>query len=155
MGWGCCRSPDRVAPPGRAGGFGGRGRGWRFKAVKSRNAALKAFSARRIAAGCRMEGNEAAVACAGCGQAAALRFGSFCSSGCYQRDWRRRRRASCCEICAGCRRDFVPTRKDARWCSDSCRFCAYRARLAARAAEEAARAAARQASKDLAASLIG
>ena len=56
---------------------------------------------------------------------------------------------------AGCRREFVPTRKDARWCSDSCRFRAYRARLAARAAEEAARAAARQASKDLAASLIG
>ena len=33
------------------------------------------------------------LACVGCGQAASLRDGSFCSSACRQREWRRRRRA--------------------------------------------------------------
>ena len=71
--------------------------------------------------------------CKGCGQAADLRVGSFCSGACYQRDRRRRRRPHL--ICASCRRDFVAARKDARWCSDACRFRAYRGRLAIKAEE--------------------
>ena len=73
------------------------------------------------------------VVCSGCGQATALRDGSFCSPACRQRDRRARRRASRRLICAACKEAFVPSRKDARFCSDACRFHAYRARKAAKA----------------------
>jgi hypothetical protein len=53
----------------------------------------------------------------------------------YQREWRRRRRAARRMVCAGCRQEFSPARRDARFCSDACRFRAYRARLAAKEAE--------------------
>jgi hypothetical protein len=56
----------------------------------------------------------------------------------YLREWRRRRRAARRQVCFGCRHDFTPARKDTKFCSDSCRFRAYRARLRA-AAEERAR----------------
>jgi hypothetical protein len=90
--------------------------------------------------------------------------GSYCSSACRKRAWRRRRRTAL--ICAGCRREFTPAMKGQRHCTDACRFKAYRARLAAKAAAavrardlaqraaERARAA-RQASIDLAHALIG
>ena len=57
------------------------------------------------------------------------------SSAQYHRERRRRRREARRFVCAGCRRDFCPTRKDARYCTGACRFKAYRRRLAARAAE--------------------
>ena len=96
------------------------------------------------------------VDCLGCGQPMAARAGlAVCSHRCRKRELRARHRRERRQLCAACRRDFVPTRKDARFCSDACRFKAYRGRLAARAEAEAARAAARQAAKDLAARLIG
>jgi hypothetical protein len=40
------------------------------------------------------------------------------------------------QVCTGCRREFIPARRDARFCSDACRFRAYRRRLAAKAADD-------------------
>ena len=69
-------------------------------------------------------------------------FGEAYRSGCrmrdsadYQREWRARRRAARRMACFGCRQEFSPARKDTKFCSDSCRFKAYRGRLAAKAAE--------------------
>jgi hypothetical protein len=104
-----------------------------------------------------------AIACQGCGQAAPLLDGSYCSSACRQRADRRRRRAQRRQICAGCRREFNPRRRDALYCTAACRVMAYRRRNEAKAAaaerardlaqREAERArAARRASIDLAAS---
>jgi hypothetical protein len=77
------------------------------------------------------------VVCLGCAQAMArpprARFPT-CSNGCAKRERRARHRRERRLICAGCRREFCPTRRDAKFCSDACRFRAYRARLAARAA---------------------
>jgi hypothetical protein len=53
----------------------------------------------------------------------------------YLREWRARRRAARRVLCFGCRQEFSPARRDARFCSDACRFRAYRARLAAKEAE--------------------
>ena len=53
----------------------------------------------------------------------------------YLREWRARRRANRRQVCFGCRQEFAPARKDAKFCSDSCRFKAYRGRLAAKEAE--------------------
>jgi hypothetical protein len=73
------------------------------------------------------------------------------TSATYQREWRARRRAARRLVCAGCRLEFIPARKDARFCSGACRFRAYRRRLAAKAADDDL---ARQRA-DLLASLIG
>jgi hypothetical protein len=82
-----------------------------------------------------------AVICLGCGQPMAARAGlAVCSHRCRKRELRARHRRARRLICTGCRREFVPTRKDARYCTDGCRFKAYRARNEARAA--AARASA-------------
>jgi hypothetical protein len=82
--------------------------------------------------------DQATIACSGCGQTAPLRDGSYCSSGCRLRAWRRRRRAERRQTCAGCRREFNPRRRDARYCTDACRFKVYRERLEAKAAAERA-----------------
>ena len=85
------------------------------------------------------------VVCLGCGESMAPRAGlAVCSHRCRKRELRARRRRERRQICAGCRHDFTPARSDARYCTDACRFKAYRRRLAARAAE-AERAARRQA----------
>jgi hypothetical protein len=89
-----------------------------------------------------------ARACAGCGKMAALRDGSFCCRACRQREWRARRRRERRLVCASRGADFCPTRSDARFCSNACRFYAYRRRKKIKAAEAKQRA-------DFIASLIG
>jgi hypothetical protein len=71
-----------------------------------------------------------------------------CSTRCYQRDLRARRRRQRRKICLGCRREFCPARKDAKFCSLGCKLRAQRVRKAAKA--ETIRKAI-----DLAARLIG
>ena len=83
------------------------------------------------------------IGCLGCGHEGPLRDGSYCSSACRKRAWRRRRRTAL--ICAGCRREFTPDRKGARHCTEACRFKAYRARLEVKAAAERASAIAKAA----------
>jgi hypothetical protein len=78
------------------------------------------------------------ITCLGCGQEGPLRDGSYCTSACRKREWRRRRRTPL--ICAGCRRQFTPAMKGQRHCTRACRFKAYRRRVEAKAA--AARASA-------------
>jgi hypothetical protein len=78
----------------------------------------------------------------------AYRPGAGMTTAEYKREWRRRRRANRRQICQACRLEFVPARKDARYCTPACRFRAYRGRLAA-AADERARI------DDLCARLIG
>jgi hypothetical protein len=69
------------------------------------------------------------VACLGCsGPMPARRGMRVCSSACYQRIWRLRRRALRIEFCVVCERPFVPRRSDAQHCGNACRFKAYRAR---------------------------
>jgi predicted nucleic acid-binding Zn ribbon protein len=78
------------------------------------------------------EAHEADGVCLGCGRAMALRAGLMvCSSACYQRELRRRRRARRRQICAGCGAEFVPGRRDAVFCSNACKQRAYRVRKAA------------------------
>jgi hypothetical protein len=87
--------------------------------------------------------------CLGCGRPMAPRAGLMvCSTRCYQRDFRARRRRERRKICLGCRREFCPARSDAVFCSLACKHRAHRARKAAKA--ETVRKAI-----DLAASLIG
>ena len=69
----------------------------------------------------------------------------------YQRERRARLRVQRHLICAGCRRDFTSTRVDARYCTDACRFKAYRRRLKARAEAERERALAKAAADQKAA----
>jgi hypothetical protein len=89
------------------------------------------------------EATSEAVACLGCsGLMPARRGMPVCSSACYQRIWRRRRRALRIEFCVVCERPFTPTRGDAKFCSGACRFKAYRAR---KKASERALARAREA----------
>jgi hypothetical protein len=69
--------------------------------------------------------------CAVCGQrmmTAPFPPRSVCSSRCYQRQLRARKRASARATCSTCGLGFVPKRKDARFCSDACRQRAYRGR---------------------------
>jgi hypothetical protein len=56
--------------------------------------------------------------------------------------------------CLSCTREFFPTRIDAKFCADACRFRAYRARKAARAEEARREAERRKRSADWVASLI-
>src|SRR5271154_2824224 len=81
---------------------------------------------------------------AGCAQVEAglYAFRRTVSTGCrmtasadYQQEWRRRRREARRQVCFGCRQEFAPARKAARFCPPACRFKAYRARLAAKEAE--------------------
>jgi hypothetical protein len=76
------------------------------------------------------------IACLGCDQEGPLRDGSYCTSACRKREWRRRRRTPL--ICAGCRRQFTPAMKGQRHCTRACRFKAYRRRLGAKAAADRA-----------------
>jgi|SRR6516165_395213 hypothetical protein len=83
--------------------------------------------------------------CRGCGEPMLTPLsGVFayqvCSRRCYQRAYRKRRRESGgstvpwkghSPTCAGCKRPFVPSRKDARYCSNACRQRAYRGRVTA------------------------
>lgn len=77
-----------------------------------------------------------AVICLGCGQPMAARAGlAVCSHRCRKRELRARHRRDRRRVCLGCRRNFCPTRKDARFCSDACRFKAYRAKREAKAVQ--------------------
>jgi hypothetical protein len=67
----------------------------------------------------------------------AYRNRCWMTSAIYQREWRARRRANRRKVCLSCRLEFSPARKDTKFCSDSCRFKAYRGRLAAAAQERA------------------
>jgi hypothetical protein len=68
-------------------------------------------------------------------------YWGVCSSRCYQRVYRKRRRehggstvpwkASGSKSCPTCKRSFKPSRKDARYCCNACRQKQYRTRLAA------------------------
>jgi len=70
-----------------------------------------------------------------------------CSKRCYQRAYRKRRRkgggstvswkGSGQPICQTCKHSFVPSRKDACYCSDACRQRAYRGRLARSSSQQA------------------
>jgi hypothetical protein len=51
-----------------------------------------------------------------------------CSKRCYQRALRKRHRREKWRNCKTCKRHFVPSRNDARFCSNACRQWAYRAR---------------------------
>jgi hypothetical protein len=52
-----------------------------------------------------------------------------CSQACYRRQLRARRRAERAKVaCKVCRVKFVPTRSDARYCSNACRQAAHRKR---------------------------
>jgi hypothetical protein len=82
------------------------------------------------------------ITCLGCGQEGPRRDGSYCSSACRKREWRRRRRTPL--ICPGCRRQFTPAIKGQLHCNQACRFKAYRRRLAAKAEGERMLEAARQ-----------
>ena len=83
------------------------------------------------------------IQCAGCGEHINTirnrhRQWNYCSNRCYQRlyrkrrrgrgsvvDWNEKSRLSKCEVC---KRQLKPSRKDARYCSSSCRQWAYRRR---------------------------
>ena len=106
------------------------------RAGKAENAVSRPLSGSRIVRAFHVESDQVTIACRGCGKAGPVQFGAFCSSACYQRERRRRLRS---QVCTGCRRSFIPTRKDARFCSDACRFRAYRGRLAAKADAERVR----------------
>src|SRR5271163_1868419 len=74
-------------------------------------------------------------ACAVCGQRVMApphrRESSVCSSRCYQRQRRARRRSLAKATCAGCGLGFASKRKHTRFCSDACRQRAYRERTTA------------------------
>jgi hypothetical protein len=89
------------------------------------------------------------ITCLGCGQEGPLRDGSYCSSACRKREWRRRRRIPL--ICAGCCQQFTPAIKGQLHCNRACRFKAYRRRLEAKAEAERVREAARVAAAERAA----
>ena len=106
------------------------------------------------------------VVCIGCGQAVALRDGSFCMNACRKRELRARHRRARLHLCVGCGKAFNNRRRDTRFCSAACKQAAYRLRLEAaeeeaRRAAEAARKAAEAAAEvtrraiDLAHALIG
>lgn len=73
------------------------------------------------------------ITCLGCDQDGPLRDGSYCTSACRKREWRRRRRTPL--ICAGCRQQFTPAIRGQLHCNQACRFKAYRRRLEAKAAK--------------------
>jgi len=60
----------------------------------------------------------------------------YCSTACYRRRLRARRREERTRevICDGCGGVFQSTRRDARYCSGGCRQDAYRRRLEAKVA---------------------
>jgi hypothetical protein len=86
------------------------------------------------------------IACLGCDQEGPLRDGSYCTSACRKREWRRRRRTPL--ICAGCRQQFTPAIKGQLHCTRACRFKAYRRRVEAKAAAERASAIAKAAADE-------
>jgi hypothetical protein len=85
--------------------------------------------------------------CGGCGEpiltainARCFRLWSVCSNRCCQRVYRKRRREGRGSVidwkghppprCESCRREFKPTRRDARFCCNACRQRHYRVRHA-------------------------
>lgn len=59
------------------------------------------------------------VVCIGCGQAVALRDGSFCSNACRKRELRARHRHARVQVCVGCGKAFNNRRRDAGQLSPS------------------------------------
>jgi hypothetical protein len=74
-------------------------------------------------------------------------------SAAYQRQRRARLRVQRRQVCRECNHDFTPSRSDAKFCSDGCRFRAHRQRLKARAEAERERALAKAAALQKAADL--